>query len=210
MAFRIINKIKKYLRTFVFRKYGYKHPKARISRLALIYKPENLFVHECTGISAGSIIMNWNAKFIMKKFSGASLGLKVITGNHMRVNGKYFKQVTDIDKSQLNKNNEFDQDVVVDEDVWMGAYVTLLNGTHIGRGCNIGSGSVVRGNIPPYAVVYGNPAKIVGFVFTPKEIVKHEMALYPEDERIPLETLEKNYKKYFLNRIKEIKDFTHI
>ena len=54
----------------------------------------------------------------------------------------------------------------------------------------------------------GNPAKVVGFTFTPKEIIEHEQALYPENERIPLETLEKNYRKYFLNRLKEIKQHT--
>ena len=36
------------------------------------------------------------------------------------------------------------------------------------------------------------------------------MSLYPEEERIPLETLEKNYKKYFLNRLKDIKNFTRL
>ena len=47
--------------------------------------------------------------------------------------------------------------------------------------------------IPPYSVVVGNPWRIVKFVFTPEEIVEHEAKLYSEDERIPLETLRKNY-----------------
>ena len=152
--------------------------------------------------------MNWRAKFIMKKYSGAAFGLKVITGNHMRVKGKWYKEVTDEVKQGLDTNNDFDKDVVVEEDVWIGSNVTLLGGTHLGRGSNIGSGSVIRGNVPPYAVVMGNPAKVVGFTFTPKEIIEHEQALYPENERIPLETLEKNYRKYFLNRLKEIKQHT--
>ena len=46
---------------------------------------------------------------------------------------------------------------------------------------------------PPYSVVVGNPWRIVKFVFTPEEIVEHEAKLYSEDERIPLETLRKNY-----------------
>ena len=90
----------------------------------------------------------------------------------------------------------------------MGARVSLLSGVHIGRGAEIGTGAVVRGSIPPYAVVIGNPAKVVGFRFTPEEIIEHEKILYPESERLPLELLEKNYKKYFLDHIKEIKAYT--
>ena len=54
----------------------------------------------------------------------------------------------------------------------------------------------------------GNPAKVVGFKFTPEEVIEHEKALYSEEERLPLELLEKNYKKYFLDHIKEIKAYT--
>ena len=194
----------------VYKNYGHKDRSARISNNVVVYKPENLYMYEHTGIGFDSGIMNWRAKFIMKKYSAAAFGFKVITGNHMRIKGKFYRQVTDNEKQQLDSNNEFDKDVIVEEDVWMGSNVTLLGGSHVGRGCNIGSGSVVRGNIPPYSVVYGNPAKVVGFAYTPQEIVEHEMSLYPEEERIPLETLEKNYKKYFLNRLKDIKNFTRL
>ena len=86
--------------------------------------------------------------------------------------------------------------------------MTLLSGVHLNRGATVGAGSVVRTSIPPYAIVAGNPAKIVGFRFTPEEIIEHEKVLYPEEERLPLELLEKNYKKYFLDHIKEIKAYT--
>ena len=206
----LLRKVWRKLWGMVYKNYGLKHGSAHIGRNVVVYKPENLYMHEHTGIGFDSVIMNWRANFVMKKYSAAAFGLKVITGNHMRLKGKFYRQVTDADKAQLEKGNEYDKDVIVEEDVWMGANVTLMGGSHIGRGCNIGSGSVVRGNIPPYAVVYGNPAKVVGFTFSPKEIVEHEKELYPEEERIPLETLEKNYKKYFLGRIKEIKEFTRL
>ncbi len=56
----------------------------------------------------------------------------------------------------------------------------------------------------------GNPAKVIGFVFTPEEIIKHEKILYPEEERLPIDLLEKNFDKYLINRIKEIKAFTKL
>ncbi len=194
----------------IYKNYGHKERSSLIGDDVIIFKPQNLYLYEHTGIALGAIIMNWRAKFVMKRYSGAAFGLKVVTGNHMRVVGKMYMQVTDELKESLDKNNVYDKDVIVEEDVWIGSNVTLLGGAHLGRGSNIGSGSVVRGNIPPYAIVIGNPAKVVGFSFTPEQIVEHEKQLYPEEERIPLERLEKNYQKYFLKRIKEIRDFTRI
>ena len=78
---------------------------------------------------------------------------------------------------------------------------------HIGRHARIGAGSYVRNSIPPYAIVIGNPAKIIGFVSTPQEIIEFEKEHYSEPERIPLDALEKNYNKFFKDRIKEIKDY---
>ena len=177
---------------------------------AHVYNPDNLYMEENTNIDGGATIMNGRAKFIMKKWSGAAINLLVITGNHMSVVGKSLKQITDKTKEQLDINHEMDKDIVVDEDVWIAARVTLLSGTHLGRGCEVGSGSVIRGNVPPYAVVIGNPGKVVGFRFTPEEVIEHEKKLYPETERMPKELLDKNYEKYFLRRIKDIQQLTKL
>lgn len=86
-------------------------------------------------------------------------------------------------------------------------YAAFINcGVHIGNGARIAAGAVVIKNVPPYAIVLGNPGKVVGFSMTPEEIVEYEKQQYPEKERIPLEVLQKNYKKYFLDRKEEIKN----
>ena len=90
--------------------------------------------------------------------------------------------------------------IVVKDDVWIGTNVTLLSGVHVGRGAEIGSGSVCRGNIPPYAIVTGNPAKIIGYRFTPEEVEEHEKALYEEGDRTDMKKFIRNYNKYFDNR----------
>ncbi len=192
------------------RTFGHYEPTSRTGRNVKINNPKNLFMYQDTNIDADSVIMNTRAKFVLKQHSGAAVGLTVITGNHLSVLGKWFKSVTNEDKDKLDPERKLDRDVVVDEDVWIGSHVTLLNGVHIGRGAEIGSGSVVRHNIPPYSVVVGNPAKVVGFKFTPEEIIEHEKALYPEEDRLPIELLEKNYEKYFLKRLKEIKAWTRL
>lgn len=60
--------------------------------------------------------------------------------------------------------------VVIGNDVWLGHQTLVLSGVTIGDGAIIGAGSVVRHDIPPYAVVAGNPARVAGFRFSPEEI----------------------------------------
>lgn len=52
--------------------------------------------------------------------------------------------------------------IVVEDDVWIGANVVLLDGAILRRGCVIGAGSLVRGEVPEYAVAVGSPAEVVG------------------------------------------------
>ena len=55
-------------------------------------------------------------------------------------------------------------DLEICDDVWVGSRVTILGKVgRIGKGAIIGAGSVVTKEIPDYAVVAGNPAKIIRF-----------------------------------------------
>lgn len=54
--------------------------------------------------------------------------------------------------------------VVIADDVWIGAKAIVLGGTQIGRAAIVGAGAVVSGVVPPYAIVAGNPARVVGHV----------------------------------------------
>ena len=206
-----MNIMKKLIRMLIWaltaRNYGLLHKTARIGRNVRIYNKSNLYLSEYTNIDRGAIIMNTRAKFIMKKYSGAAIGLTVITGNHVSPVGMWRKFVTDQIKDELDVNNNFDKDVVVEDDVWIGSNVTLLAGAYIGRGAIVGAGSVVRTKIPPYAIITGNPAKVMGFVFDPARIIEHESKLYPESERLPKVLLEKNYQKYYRNRLKSIVEY---
>lgn len=53
------------------------------------------------------------------------------------------------------------QGIVVGNGCWIGAKVTLLDGTKIGNGCVVAAGAVVRGEFPNNAVIGGVPAKIL-------------------------------------------------
>jgi acetyltransferase-like isoleucine patch superfamily enzyme len=181
-------------------KFGYIDSTARVRFPILIKGIENVYLYENTHILGHSLLITTKAKFIMKKNSAAAEGLTIVTGSHPAKVGELFLKnaADDIQESK---------DIIVEEDVWLSANVTLLSGIIVGRGAIVGSGTVCRNSVPPYAIVIGNPAKVIGFKFSPEEVSVHEQLLYPENERLSLDFLQKNYNKYFINRIGEIKSY---
>jgi acetyltransferase-like isoleucine patch superfamily enzyme len=58
-------------------------------------------------------------------------------------------------------------DIIIGNDVWIGMNVILLDKINIGDGAVVAAGAVVTKNVPPYAIVGGNPAKIIKYRFPP-------------------------------------------
>lgn len=173
------------------------HPTALISPDVKVSSPEHLYMGESTSIPRGATIMNGaRGKFIMKRWSFSSIDLLVICGNHMPVLGMPIIKVTDALKSKLDVNHQYSKDVVVEEDVWIGARVTLLQGTHVGRGSIIAAGAVVTGCIPAYCVWGGVPAHFIKFRWSIEQILEHESLVYPENERFTRRQLEEERLKY--------------
>lgn len=184
------------LRTF-YRRYlnplrkqmGYCHSTATVTRPLVIKAPQNVYMYEDTGIK-DAIIMAPKAEFIMKKHSGAAEGLTVITGNHERRVGRFYRTLTEQEKKLQ------DMDVVVEEDCWIGTRVTLLMGVTIRRGTTVAAGAVVSKSTAPYSIVGGIPAKHIKFYWTIDQILEHEAKLYPENERYTREQLENFFQQY--------------
>src|SRR5690606_22260565 len=95
--------------------------------------PKNVYLYDNASLQR-AIISATNAKFIMKMNSVAAAGLMVRTGNHMMEVGKFFKDLDDQYKINTGRLSDYDKDIIVEEDVWIGCNVTLLYGAHIGRG----------------------------------------------------------------------------
>ena len=57
-------------------------------------------------------------------------------------------------------------DVIIGSDVWIGYNATILSGVEIGSGALVGANSTVTKNVPPYAIVAGNPAEIIKYRFS--------------------------------------------
>lgn len=56
-------------------------------------------------------------------------------------------------------------DTEIGNDVWLGHGVSVLPGVSVGHGVIAGAGAVIAGDVPPYAVVAGNPARVVRMRF---------------------------------------------
>lgn len=65
----------------------------------------------------------------------------------MPVVGMPLIEVTDAIKRKQDINHEYSKDVVIEEDVWIGARVTLLPGVTIGRGSIVAAGAVVTRSV---------------------------------------------------------------
>jgi len=61
-------------------------------------------------------------------------------------------------------------EVIIGHDVWIGARAMILSGVTIGNSAVIGAGAVVANDVPPYAIVLGNPGKIAKFRFSEMQI----------------------------------------
>ncbi len=76
---------------------------------------------------------------------------------------------------------------VVQRGASIGANATILPGLTIGERAMVGAGSVVTRNVPPNVIVFGNPARIKGYVDQSPLAVQKITAAGTQDERIPLD-----------------------
>jgi len=85
------------------------------------------------------------------------LGNNVIIAQHVVFSGLNhgYTDITQPIRDQACNTAE----IVVEDDVWIGANVTVTAGVHIGHHSVVAGGSVVTKDVPPYTVVGGNPAK---------------------------------------------------
>lgn len=153
---------------------------------------KNVYLHDYVRIMPQSVIMASGGKFIMKKFSEASFNLTVVTSNHRPTVG-----IPNFFNNSLHINEVIKGDVIIEEDCWLGMNVSLLPGAHIGRGAIVGANTLVNREIPPYAVVVGNPNRIIATKFTRAEIIQHEKKLYSQDERLSEKQVDELFDKYY-------------
>ncbi|MDT7835865.1 acyltransferase [Aquabacterium sp. OR-4] len=90
---------------------------------------------------------------------GVTIGSNVIMGQYVSFHSE--NHVIDRTDVPIRVQGVTRKGIVVEDDCWVGAKTTFLDGSHIGRGCVIAAGSVVRGDIPAYSIAAGVPAKVI-------------------------------------------------
>lgn len=137
------------------------------------------------------ILNNYGEHVYIKKYTVISANCTIVTNNHTSTVG--------IPQSLLGSShiNDKVKDITIGEDVWVGANVTILAGANLGRGCIAGACCTISKPIPPYAVVVGTPARIVGVKFSIEQILEHEKLIYSEKERFTEEYLIDLFEKYY-------------
>lgn len=115
----------------------------------------NITLGDSVYIGPNSVLLAADAPLTIKGHFMSGPGLTIITGDHRTdIRDKYMDEITIEEKLPEN-----DQPVVIEEDVWCGANVTILKGVCIRRGCVIAAGAVVTSSTGEYEIWAGVPAK---------------------------------------------------
>jgi acetyltransferase-like isoleucine patch superfamily enzyme len=113
----------------------------------------------------------------------ATIGNDVMLANFVALVGRHDHNYTEIGVPTRHAKPIRDKDynwkglneqVVIEDDVWIGHGVIVLSGTRIGRGSIIAAGSVVTADVEPYSIYGGNPAaKIKNRFLTEEDKEEH-------------------------------------
>lgn len=137
---------------------------------------ENISVKDNTQIGPHALFWTTRAKIKIGEKVLMGPGITIITGDHrIDVVGKHIIDVSDNEKSP-----DMDQDVVIENGVWISSNVTILKGCTIGEGAVIAAGAVVTKDVEPYSIYAGVPAKKIKQRFTDEELERHKAILAKE------------------------------
>lgn len=160
-----------------------------------ISSPKSVVMEADTRLRQGCKLLNAERDIItIKRYTVISMNCVIVTNNHKSTVG--IPQIL-LGISGLNDQSH---NTTIEEDVWLGANVTVVGVDRIGRGSLIGACSTVTHDVPPYAIMVGSPARIIGVKFSIDQIMEHERILYPESQRYSREYLEELFKMYYQDK----------
>jgi acetyltransferase-like isoleucine patch superfamily enzyme len=172
-----------------------------------------------TYIGHGTKVLFWNhldeSQSIVRIGHYSSLAKNIlfyVDGNHRTDHASSFPfYELGLNDDPRNKNGWGRGAPVVGNDVWIGNHVSVLSGVHIGDGAVVGAHSVVTKDVPPYAMVGGNPARIFKYRFPedmrqrfldtrwwdlPETFVLKELAPVQYDPELFLQRVEKWHRHH--------------
>ncbi|MFZ6035030.1 MAG: acyltransferase [Patescibacteria group bacterium] len=135
------------LRRFLFRLSGVKIGKGSTIHAGVVfYDPKNVSVGEDSIVGEGAVL-DGRAKLYIGNHVDIASEVMVYNSQH-DINDETFMAISKV--------------VIIEDYVFIGPRAIILPGVTIGQGAVVAAGAVVTRDIPPYAVVGGVPAKVIG------------------------------------------------
>lgn len=129
---------------------------------------DHISIGENVYIGPGAVIYSTVAYLSIGNHVNLGPNVTIMTGDHrIDLVGKYMSDIQGSEKLPEN-----DQNIVIEDDVWIGTGAIILKGVTIGIGSVIAAGAVVTKDVPPYTIyISGNKQKRR---FTDGQIMEHE------------------------------------
>lgn len=103
---------------------------------------------------------------VIGDFCSIATNVRIFLGGNHKIQRVSTWICTEEDLPAIGSNG----DVTIGNDVWVGFGATIMSGVTVGDGAVIAANALVTKDVPPYAIVGGNPAKIIKYRFTEEQI----------------------------------------
>ena len=151
-----------WVRARVFRRHlGALGPDTRIGYGFRVTSPDKIRIGSHCDFNEGVFITGGGGVTI-GDYVGLGPGVKIWSVNH---------RYQDPDTPWIQQGHEL-LPVVIENDVWLGANCFVMPGITIGRGSILSAGTVLMKSVPEFAIVAGNPGRIVGWRKQPAQLAK--------------------------------------
>jgi acetyltransferase-like isoleucine patch superfamily enzyme len=155
------------------KRFAYLAPTAHVRRSAVIRHPENVSIGEHVKVKEGVVIQASRCVTIAQHttlnpyvvvFGDVTLGRYNMIGPHAQLfGGDHNFSDPDVPTKVQGSTSV---GIVVEDNVWLGGGVVVLDGVRIGTGAIVGAGAVVTKDVAPYSIVAGNPARLIRYRFS--------------------------------------------
>lgn len=150
-----------YIKSFLsFKSYG---RGIMLSRHGIIVRPNEVVLGNNVFISENFHISARNLKIGNNVMIGPNLVIECDNHSYSHVGRTMFD----------TREERIIGSVTIEDDIWIGANVTILPNALIAEGCVIGAGSIITKNLPPYSICFGSPCKPIKSRFSVNELKEH-------------------------------------
>jgi acetyltransferase-like isoleucine patch superfamily enzyme len=152
---------------FLLKKIGSRsfiHPLASLRNHKQISIGDNVVINKNVTIWVGSLTLGNNIQINPNTciYGRVIIGSNVmIAPNCMIASGNHGMEITG--EPMIAQKSTSKGPIRIGDDVWIASNSVLLDGVNVGNGAIVGAGSVVTKDVPPMAVVVGNPARVISY-----------------------------------------------